>query len=242
LVIVSVASSKGGVGKTTIISNLGVILGERGKRTLLVDADLASGNLAYYSGLRNPTPTLHELLSGRVESVEEVARKISETVTLLPSGTSLRGFLDADLNRLRDFLPDYAENYDITLIDCPPGISKNSVIPIDVSDQVLLIATPDEASVSAAENVAKLGGLLGREVKGCIVNRRRRVSFFGRMFGEDTQIDPADIKTRIGTEILGVVPEDENVKRATEIGKPVILYKPKCPASKAIREISSKFI
>lgn len=63
LVIYSVASSKGGVGKTTIVTNLGMLLGKMDNKVLLVDTDIASGNLGLHLGLRNPDITLHDILS-----------------------------------------------------------------------------------------------------------------------------------------------------------------------------------
>lgn len=154
--IYSVVSGKGGVGKTVISANLGLALGEREKQVLLVDADIPSGNLAQYLGMKNLNPNLLDFLAGEVDSIDEVLRDVAENVDVLATTSSLRKFLSADITKFESFLPDLIEGYDFVIIDSPPGISRNSISPIEVSDGLLLVVTPDEASVSAAENIHKI--------------------------------------------------------------------------------------
>ena len=64
--VTSIISGKGGVGKTTVVANLGYSLAEMGRNVLLIDADITMANLKFYFGLNESENTLHEILSGKI--------------------------------------------------------------------------------------------------------------------------------------------------------------------------------
>lgn len=238
--ILCVVSGKGGVGKTVISANLGLALGKDGKQVLLIDADLSSGNLAQYMGIKNLRPDLSEFLAGDEDSIENVLKNVTDKVDILPTENSLRKFLKADITGIESFLPDLSEIYDYVLIDSPPGVSRNSISPIEVSDELLLIVTPDEASVSSAENVQKVGNILEKKMRGFILNKWEEKGFFSRLFGGDTQMSIEKIQARMAMEDLGKVPYDDDVRESTELGEPLLNRFERSRASEAIRKISEK--
>jgi septum site-determining protein MinD len=228
------ASGKGGVGKTTITANLGVELSRLGKKVLLIDSDLAAGNLALHFGLKGPFASLHDILSGRRRLVEKAIHRMPKDVHLLPSGYSLQGFLRSDINLLPKVIEEAAKGFDITLIDSPPGISKNTIVPLKATDGVLLVTTPDLPSITVTVKVKGVAELLERKICGAIINRMRKLSLLKRR----RQMKMEEVEARLGTETLGIIPEDENVWKATNLGKPAVIYKPKTPASRAFKELS----
>lgn len=229
------------MGKTTIASNLGIVLSERGERVLLVDADLPSGNLAHHLNIEDPIRTLCGFLSGDIDSIEEAMIDVNENLDLLASKSSLREFLDSDVEKLEEDLPTFAERYDLAIIDCPPGISKNSLTPMEISDQMVLVLTADEASIGSAENIEKIGNLVDIDTRGYILNRWRERSLLSRLFSSGTQVEKELIEERMASKPIGTVPEDENVRKATEVGRPVVQYDENTGASKAIKEIGENF-
>ncbi len=240
MTIFSVVSGKGGVGKTVISANLSLALGEKDRKVLLVDADISSGNIAQYLGIKNPYPDLSEFLAGEEDSIDSVLREISDYVHVLPSGNSLRTILEADISKIEDFLPGLAKDYDHVLLDSPPGISQNSISPIEVSDQLLLVLTPDEASVSSAGNIQKVGNILEKRTRGFVLNKWEKKGFFDKLFGGDTQMSKEKIEARMAVENLGEVPYDDKVRESTELGEPLMDRFGSSQASEAIKEISTK--
>ncbi len=234
-------SGKGGVGKTFISVNLGLSLGEGGEEVLLIDADLPSGDVAQYLGMEDDDPGLTEYLSGEIDSVEEVLKNFSGGLDVLPTKRSLRKFLSSDIECFLDFLPGLAGQYDHVIIDSPPGISRNSINPIKVSEGLLIVVNPDEASVSSAENIQRVGNILEKDLKGYILNKWKERNFLQRLLSEETQLSKDVIYGRLGTENLGTIPFDNNVRRSTQMGIPLLRYKSGSSAAKAIKNIRNLF-
>ena len=238
LAIYVMTSGKGGVGKTTVTANLGIELAKMEKKVLLIDGDLASGNLALHFGLERTTPALHDILSGKVKDLERAVQKLPEGVDILPAGYSLQGFLESDIGLFPRVISEISSQYDIVLVDSPPGVSKHTLAPLKVADRAILITTPELPSISSTVKMKVVVDLLERVLMGAVVNRVKKPSILGgrgRM-----KLD--ELRARVEMEILGVIPEDENVPNAIQAKKPVVLYKPGAPASKAFKELSKNFL
>jgi len=231
-------SGKGGVGKTTVTANLGIEIAKREKKVLLIDGDLASGNLALHFGLEKTTPALHDILSGKVKELEKAVQKLPEGVDLLPAGYSLKGFLESNIDLFPHVISEISGQYDIVLVDSPPGVSKHTLAPLRVADGAVLITTPELPSISTTVKMKAVVDILEKALVGAVVNRVKKSSMLGGKGGMGMD----ELKARVEMEILGTIPEDENVPRAIQAKKPVVLYKPKAPASKAFKELSKNFL
>ncbi|MDI6820444.1 MAG: cell division ATPase MinD [Candidatus Hodarchaeaceae archaeon] len=235
--VYTITSGKGGVGKTTAAANLGVCLGQLGKKTLVIDADLAMGGIATILGLSETYVTLHEALGGKVSA--EKAIYSAHGIDVLPSGPSIGGFLGADPNKLGSIVEKLVKGYDYILIDAPPGLNKYSLAPIKVADEILLIVTPDPPAIEAAAKLHTVAEVMDAKIGGVVVNRARKSSFLGRLRGSKLMKN-AEIEGKLKAQILGTIEEDPAVIESTNLKKPVIVYKPKSPASKALRGLAAK--
>lgn len=235
--ILSVVSAKGGVGKTTITANLGVLLNKRGVKIVLVDADLASGDLTLQLGGKTGTKGLHTLLQSEKISEEEVTKTLSiaSGVPLLPVIPSLRGYLKAKLDLFPSVLSHLKDQYDLVLVDTPPGVNKNSIVPLTESDKVLLVTTPDPIAVSDVSTSRDVAVLLEKSVMGVVINRFRKGFLFG-----SKQLKPREIENILKLKEMGVIPEDKAVEESILLKKPVVLYKPRSPASKAFLSLAKR--
>jgi len=234
--VYAITSGKGGVGKTTIAANLGVSLSRMHKKTVVVDADLAMGGIATILGLGKTPVTLHELLSGK-SSIEK-AIYLTQGVNVLPSGPTVSGFLKADPNKLKGVVKKLTKTYDYVIIDSPPGLNKYSLIPLRIADEVLLVVTPDLPAVQATAKLQTVIKAIKANVRGVIVNRSRKPSFFARLTGAKEFMSDEDIERRLKADILGVIPEDPAVIESMNVKKSVVVHKPKSPASKAISALA----
>jgi septum site-determining protein MinD len=239
--VYTIASGKGGVGKTTIAANLAVSLNRMRKKTVVVDADMAMGGIATIFGLDETPVTLHELLAGK-GSLEKAIYS-TQGVDVIPSGPTVAGFLKADPKKLEGVVDKLTKTYDCVIIDGPPGLSKYSLVPLKSADEVLLVVTPDLPAVQATAKLLSVIVAVKANVRGVVVNRFKKPSFFARLAGaKELMMRDEDIERRLRAKILGIIPEDPTVMESICVKKSVVVYRPKSPASKAISALAKKLI
>jgi septum site-determining protein MinD len=223
------ASGKGGTGKTTMTINLGTSLAKFGKRTCIMDADIGMANLGLSIGLEDVPVTLHEVLAGRAD-IHEAIYEGPGGVQVIPSGISLQGFQQADPEALRDVLKDLVDKLDFLLIDAPAGISRDGVVPLAVADDVILVVNPELSAIVDAMKTKILAEVVGGHVYGAIVNRGTPESA-----GQVNQ----KMEKVLGARVIGMVPDDQNVRKAASAKIPVVIKYPASPSSVAIRKIAA---
>jgi septum site-determining protein MinD len=227
--VFTIASGKGGTGKTTVTVNLGTSLSQFGKSTCILDADVGMANLGLLVGLEDVPITLHEVLSGKA-SIQEAIYEGPGGVKVVPSGISLQGFQQSDPELLRDVLKDLTHSLDFLLIDAPAGISRDGVIPLAVADDVILVLNPELSAIVDAMKTKILTEVLGGHVHGAIVNRAPP---------ETTAKIRMRMEKVLGTRIIGMIPEDPNVRKAASVKVPVVLKFPASGSSVALKRIAA---
>lgn len=230
--VYTIASGKGGTGKTTVSVNLGTILAELGKETYLMDADIGMANVGLVLGLQDAPITLHEVLAGKGKITDAIYEGPAG-LKVIPSGISLQGFQQADPDRIREVMTEIVKRCEFLLIDAPAGISKDGVVPLAVADEVILVVNPEISSIVDALKTKILTEVVGGHVKGAIINRVDQ---------EKTDVITRKMEKVLGVKVIGIIPEDSNVRRSSSAKTPLVIKFPASPASKAFRRIASDII
>ncbi|MHC1611642.1 MAG: cell division ATPase MinD [Candidatus Methanospirareceae archaeon] len=224
----AVASGKGGVGKTIFTLNAGAALAEMGLKTLIIDCDIGMADLGQMVDVDSKTGySLHEVLNSKV-NIEDVITHTSYGLEMILSSVSIVGFLEADMEKLREVIKDVLGRYDYILLDTATGVSQESLIPLTVCDEVILVINPELPSVIDAQKIRLIGESTGKSVRGVVINRVRGVK---RELGSKT------VEKMLELDILGVIPEDDNMISAVTSRTPLVIKKPNSPAAKAIKEV-----
>ena len=160
--IISVASGKGGVGKSIVAGNLGLVLAGMGKRVVLVDLDVGGADLHILFGLLHPAATLSDFLTRRVDSLEAVAYPISTQPGLrLIAGTgdtlATANMPYAKKKRLIRHLRQM--DADIMIVDVGAGTGYHALDFFLLADLHLVVATPDPTSVLDLYRFMKLAAI-----------------------------------------------------------------------------------
>lgn len=160
--ILSVASGKGGVGKSMVVSNLGLLLSRKGKKVILVDLDIGGANLHILFGMFHPPSTLTDFLTNRIKTLEETAHPINtiSQLKLIPgTGETLitSNLQHAKKKRLIRHLQKL--DADIVLVDVGAGTSYHTLDFFLLADYYLAVATPDPTSVLDLYRFIKLAAI-----------------------------------------------------------------------------------
>lgn len=153
----SVASGKGGVGKSHVALSLALALSDLGKRILLVDGDMGLANLHILCGL-HPKADLDDVLAGRCEPSEALLA-VCPGVDLLPSASGvaqLSSLPPARLNILSRSLRALEESYDLSIVDTGAGIGDTTMNLVLASDRLLLVTTPEPTAQADAYALLKV--------------------------------------------------------------------------------------
>lgn len=225
--IISVVSGKGGVGKTTLVSSLGIAMKEMGRDVLLVDADIMTANLGIQMGLLEHHACIQDVLAGK-SSLREAVHEHSSGVRVMPASLHLN-LKQPTAYRLNTVL---RKAQGTILIDSPPGIGREAFMSLKAASEVIVVTNPDFSAVADAAKVANLAKQLKKTVLGIVVNRNRG-SF---------EIKNSDIESLCGGRVIGNIPEDENVRKGHFMKMPVVLYKPQSKAAVAIKQLAAQLL
>lgn len=216
--VIALTSGKGGTGKTTVCAGVAACLAAEGYRVLCIDADMGLRNLDISLGLAELAPiSFADVLAGRYSLSEASQHPELPGLYLLtaPAAERPETIRFQDFGALLETVRDY---FDYCLIDSPAGIGDGFRFATLYADKVLIVATPDPASLRDAAGTADQLRLMGKQDLKLVVNRVTR-SVFRSL---DWTVD--DIMDETGLPLLGIIPEDRRVVQAAAADMPLILY------------------
>lgn len=215
MTIISIISAKGGVGKTTLTANLGVIFAEEfGKRVLLVDGNITTPTLGLQLGILSQQNTLTEVLNDNL-SIYQAIYMHPCGLHLIPASLAIDQKYE-NIEFLKDKLLGVKDSYDIILIDGAAGIGKEVISALKSSDSAIIVSNPEIASITAAIKAVKIARALNVQVLGLILNRVERKSY---------ELKIGEIEDLTETKVMGIVPYDRRIQESARHMTPIALYK-----------------
>ncbi|WP_418461951.1 septum site-determining protein MinD [Frisingicoccus sp.] len=216
--VIVVTSGKGGVGKTTSTANIGMGLAQMDKRVVMIDTDIGLRNLDVILGLENRIIyNLVDVIEGTCRLKQALIRdKRYPGLFLLPSAQT-RDKSSVSPEQMKKLVEQMREDFDYIILDCPAGIEQGFQNAIAGADRALIVTTPEVAAIRDADRII---GLLESKQIGrmdLIVNRLR---FDMIRSGEMMSLE--DIMDILSVDLIGAVPDDENVVVSTNQGEPLV--------------------
>jgi septum site-determining protein MinD len=218
-VVITITSGKGGVGKTTTTANLGTALAMAGQRVVVVDGDIGLRNLDIIMGLESRVVyNMVDVLEDRCTLEQTLIRdkRVKELYLLPASQTRDKSSVSPD--QMLKISQDLRQIADYVLIDSPAGIElgfQNAMAP---ADEVIIVTTPE---ISALRDADKVIYIMERDMSiapRLVVNR-----YNPRLVRQGNMLSRHDILDILSIDLLGIVPEDDNVIVSTNRGRPIAL-------------------
>lgn len=237
--IISIASGKGGVGKTNIAVNLAIALNELGQNVLLIDADLGLGNVNVILG-NMPEYNLYHVIKG-VKKMHEIVVDTEYGIRYIAGASgfsSLANLSGRGLNKLINSM-DSLNDADIIIIDTGAGISDQVAYFWLSSDESIIVTTPEPTSVLDAFSVVKV--IASEDAKAdikIVVNRVTKPS--QAKVVSDNIISASKNYLNMNVQYLGYVFEDKTIPYSVSQQFPFYQYDNKCQASMSIYNIAKK--
>ena len=227
--IVAVINLKGGVGKTTTASALAYGATMRGKRVLSVDLD-GQRSLSFLMKAKEQAPSVLELLLGKVSVTEAIQR--TEQGELIPANPTLAG---ADLvvtgkEHLQQVLNPIKNNYDLIILDLPPGLGIVTLNALTAADCALIPAMADILSIKGFDDINQLIAAVREDsnpslhIAGVLLVRWNKRSIVSR----DLTNIITEVAERIGTKVFNAkIREAVAVREAQALQQNILQYAPK---------------
>jgi septum site-determining protein MinD len=216
--VIVITSGKGGVGKTTTSANLGMGLAIRGRKVVLIDADIGLRNLDVVLGLENRIVyTLIDVVEKSCKIRQALIKdKRYERLFLLPAAQT-REKDAVKPEQMVELCDELRLDYDFILIDCPAGIEHGFKNAIAGADEAIIVTTPDVSAVRDADRI--IGLLEAREIqnKWLVINRVRP-----DMVRKGDMMSVDDVKDILGIDLMGVIPDDQAIIVSTNRGEPAV--------------------
>lgn len=241
--VLSVASGKGGVGKTALASNLAVALAGLGKEVLVVDADLGLANIDVLFGL-NPQFNLNHFFSGE-RTLAEILTEGPGGIKILPAGSGVQQLSHLDAGQKRRFLEhleDLPGEFDFVIIDTEAGISENVTYFTSAAHDIVVVTSPEPTAITDAYVLMKLLATQhGQKEFSLVVNMARDAEE-----GLDVYQKLSSVANRhlvdISIDYLGCVPFEKRMRDAVRRQKPMVEIYPDGKSSASIRGLAETLI
>jgi len=216
--VIVVTSGKGGVGKTTSTANVGTGLAKLDKKVVLIDTDIGLRNLDVVMGLENRIVyNLVDVVEGNCRIKQALIKdKRYPNLYLLPSAQT-RDKSAVTPEQMKKLCEDLKTEFDYILMDCPAGIEQGFKNAIAGADRALVVTTPEVSAVRDADRI--IGLLEANEMKQTqLIINRIRMDLVKR--GE--MMSAEDVVEILAVDLVGVVPDDENIVISTNQGEPLV--------------------
>ncbi len=237
--VVAVSSGKGGVGKTNVVVNLALASAQQGRNVMVMDADLALGNVDIVLGI-TPRYTIEDVLSGQ-QTLADVLTPGPGGIHIVPATSGGQEFFHLTYEQqlhLQSAFLQLSQPPDLLYIDCAAGISPNVLYFSLVAHETVVVVTPDPSSLTDAYALVKvLSTRYNLRSFRLLVNRAKNVQEGRDVFRKLSLVTERFLTLRL--DYIGCIPVDDYVGMAVAQQRAVTDLYPRAPSSRAFHTLAA---
>jgi septum site-determining protein MinD len=234
--VLVVTSGKGGVGKTTSTAALGAALAQAGQKVAVVDFDVGLRNLDLVMGAeRRVVFDFINVIQGVAKLSQALIRdKRVETLWLLPASQTRDKDALTD-EGVADVIKELRDKFDWIICDSPAGIERGATLAMRFADTAVIVTNPEVSSVRDSDRII---GLLDSKTekaeKGQRIDKHVLITRYdAQRAARGEMLNIEDVLDILSTPLLGIIPESEEVLRASNLGSPITLNNAASAAARA---------
>lgn len=238
--VLTVASGKGGAGKTNLSVNLAISLSKLGGRVLLMDADMSLANIDVMLGLQAKYNLSH-VVNGE-KTLREVVVDGPAGIQIIPAASGIKKMAElspAENAGIVKAFDDLADDLDILIVDTAAGIADSVVSFCRAADEVVVVVCDEPASITDAYALIKV---LSRDYQiarfKLVANMVRNKAESLRLYQKFSRVCQQFLQVKI--DYFGMVPFDPALRDAVQKQIPVTLAYPNSPSAKAFYDMAQE--
>lgn len=207
---IAVTSGKGGVGKSTISSNMAFLLARSGLKVGIFDADIGLANLDVMFNVKVKKNILH-VLKGEA-NVSDIVIPITNNLILIPGESGEEILKYADNNLFERFMQEAEalDDLDVLIIDTGAGIGDHIQLFLNAADDVIVVTVPDPAAITDAYATIKITSRLRNDIQ-VVMNQVRNEKEAVGVFEKIKKVARTNIGEQLNLELLGKINADQKV-------------------------------
>ena len=224
--VIGIASGKGGVGKTTISTNLGCALSQRlDKDVIIVDCNVTTSHLGLHLGMYFYPTTFNDALRGKAK-IETAIYEHFSGIRVIPASLSLDDMQGVDVVKIKKQVRKLDGTADIILLDSAPGMGREAMAALDACNEIIFVTTPHIPSLTDIIRSKTVAEEHGIEILGVVINMST---------GGGYELTPKEIEKLVELPVLANIPYDKKVLRSLNDKMPLVMA---YPGSKPSRQFT----
>ncbi len=238
--VIAVTGGKGGVGKTSVSVNLSIALANMNRSVMLLDADLGLANIDVVLGL-HPEYNLSDVMSGE-RSLEEIVLTGPSGIQVIPGASGITRMAEmspAEHTGLIQAFSEVAHDVDVLVIDTAAGISDQVISFSRAAQEVVVVVCDEPASITDSYAIIKLLNRdHGVQRFHILANMTRSVQEGRDLYNKMCRV--TDQYLDVMLTYMGLIPYDDNLRKAVKSQKPVVELFPRSRSAQAFKNLAKK--
>lgn len=239
--IITIASGKGGVGKTNVATNLALAYAALGQKVVLMDADLGLANVNVVLGII-PKYNLYHVIR-KQKQMRDILMETEYGISIVAGASGFAKIANLTEEERTSFIEElqHLSDADVIIIDAGAGVSNNVLAFVAAADEAIIVTTPEPTAITDAYGIIKI---IATEIDNLnlglklVVNRVKSVTE-GKKVAERV-INIAGQFLNLKIDYLGYVYDDQSVQQAVVKQKPFLVLDPRSKASICVHQIASR--
>jgi cell division ATPase MinD len=232
--VIGIISGKGGVGKTTVVANLGSVMAQKFKKEIIIiDCNISTSHLGLYLGMYYTPVTLNQVLTGHAKIDDAIYQYHISGLRVIPASLSFSDLKGVDIAKLKNAIKKLFGKADIILLDAAPGLGREAMATVRASEEVIFVNTPFVPSTMDIIKCHQVANEMNVKPLGVILN----------MVGKEKyELTSKEVEELIELPVISNIPMDKNVLRSLALKMPVVLFSPNSPSSREFVRLAAKLL